>query len=54
VRASRRKLGFSRSSPHSRRPELPSSAREHAALEEVQATLKLRDLEITQLSGELV
>jgi hypothetical protein len=28
--------------------------RERAALEEVQATLKLRDLEITRLSGELV
>jgi hypothetical protein len=28
--------------------------RERAALEEAQATLKLRDLEITQLSGELV
>jgi hypothetical protein len=28
--------------------------RERAALEEAQATLKLRDLEITRLSGELV
>jgi hypothetical protein len=28
--------------------------RERAALEEAQATLKLRDLEITQLSGKLV
>jgi cell division inhibitor SulA len=28
--------------------------REHAALEEAQATLKIRDLEITRLSGELV
>jgi hypothetical protein len=28
--------------------------REHVTLEEAQATLKLRDLEITRLSGELV
>jgi uncharacterized membrane-anchored protein len=28
--------------------------REHTALEEAQATLKLRELEITQLTGELV
>jgi hypothetical protein len=28
--------------------------REHVALEEAHATLKLRDLEITRLSGELV